>query len=166
MIAGNHGQKAVVNQHVESLGQGIAPQMMRVSELPVEPFCVGIPVGQMSHNKEPARANDSVELFQGLGIDRDMFYHSASNDGVKRAVVIGQEIGMSQLRVLQAAELVKGTILEWFHVASVDFDFGSPEHTNHARVRSLPAAPIQDHVGVLEEVLATFENAGLSANHS
>ena len=112
------------------------------------------------------RANDPVQLLQGLEIEWDVFQHATSNHDIEGLVFVGESIRMSQLGIFQATEAIEGAILKRFHVAPVDFHVGSQEHTNHTCIGPLATAPIKHPVRPFEEMLAALKNADLAADNS
>lgn len=157
-------EKPVVDEHVTGLRTRIAPKVMRVVEYPVEKFGVRISVGKHGHDEISAGTNDPIQLLERFRVNRDVLQDAASDHDVKEIVVIGQVIGVCELRIFQSGKVVKGAVLRWIHIAAMQFYIRSAKHPDHAGVCSMTAAPVEHSARIREGVLAAFEDAHLTTN--
>lgn len=157
-------QKSVVDEHVTSLRQRIAPEVVWVVEYPVEKLGVRISVGQHSHDEISTATNDPIQLFERFGVNRDVLQDAASDHDIKEIVVIGQAIGVSELRVFQSGKVVKGAVLGRVDVAAIQFHLCSAKHPDKAGVCRMTATPVQDGTRIFEGILTALEDTDLTPN--
>lgn len=165
MVSRANGKETMMDKQVMCFGQGIHPEVVRIVQSSIEPFGVGISVGQHGYNKVTLWPDDPVQFLQGFGIDGNVFQYSASNDAIEGIILVGQLIGMSQLGVLQAGEVVEGLILRRVDIAPIKLHFGTAQQPDQASVRGVTTSPVQYRASSFKDILTTLEDADLAADH-
>src|SRR5690348_8361748 len=95
----------MMDEHVANLAQRVQPQVMGISQSPVQPLGIRAAVREHGDDEVSVRADDPMQLGEGCRVVRNVLENTAADDGIELIVLVRQAVGVRQSGVTQAGKV-------------------------------------------------------------